>query len=191
MLVAMTAYSNAYDQQLPAYQCAGPLGQFLWDVPTGARDKLMSYGLVRKSFYCPANRAQNQEIFWPYHSDSTWTVTGYFFFIPRLSWAPALQAAAYSGGSADPHHDFNQPIFPKLHGQRRPAEYELISDAVINIGGTFNTAYEAMGSSTSHIEGNTPLGGNIGFHDGHVVWRPFGEMANRVHSPLTVPDHWW
>jgi prepilin-type N-terminal cleavage/methylation domain-containing protein/prepilin-type processing-associated H-X9-DG protein len=186
---ALTAYSNDNKLHLPTYATAGPLGQYNWDIPTAARNQLVKYGLPRVAFYCPANREQNRDIFWTYHSDKEWCVTGYFFYIPRLTWAPSLLNMTYAGPPADVNHDKGQRYFPFIHGERRPAEYELVSDAVISSNGTFNVANEAVGSSTSHVNGNTPQGGNVGFHDGHVTWRPFGLMMKRYGAPQ--PDHYW
>jgi len=183
---ALTAYSNDNKLHLPTYATAGPLGQYNWDIPTAARNQLMKYGLPRKAFYCPANRDQNRDIFWTYHTDAQWCVTGYFFDIPRLTWNAQLLNMTYAG---DVHHNPGQRYFPFLQGETRPAEYELVSDAVIATNGTFNVANEAVGTSTSHVNGNVPQGGNVGFHDGHVAWRPFGEMVKRYGSPQ--PDHYW
>ena len=116
-------------------------------------------------------------------------MTGYFFFIPRLTWDASWLNATYTAG--DPHHDNGQRYFPYLHGAQRPAEAELVSDAVLSANGTFNTANEAVGTSTSHVDGNIPQGGNVGFHDGHVAWRRFGEMVKRPGPPSGVPYHYW
>ena len=195
MLAALTSFSGENDQHLPAYKTFGPLGQFNWDIPTAARDDLIKRGLTRKIFYCPSNLEQNRDIFWPYHGAAEWTVTGYFFFIPRLTWTQSWLDASYTGflpnGKPDLHHDAKQRYFPYLHGAQRPGEYELVSDAVMEQGVTFNVAAEAIGSSTSHTDGNIPQGGNVGYHDGHVAWRPFGEMVKRPGPPGGVPDHFW
>lgn len=195
MVLAFTAFSGEHNFKLPAYATVGPLGQYNWDIPTAARDQLMKYGLTRKIFYCPANLDQNMNIFWPYHDHAEWTVTGYFFFIPRLTWDPSWLNATYTAtlpnGKPDLHHDAGQRYFPYLHGAQRPAEAELVSDAVLSWNGTFNVANEAVGTSTSHVDGNKPQGGNVGFHDGHVVWRPFYEMVKRPNSPNGIPDHYW
>ncbi len=45
--------------------------------------------------------------------------------------------------------------------------------------------------STSHVDGNVPQGGNVGFHGGHVVWRPFDAMVKCPNSPGGVPEHYW
>jgi prepilin-type N-terminal cleavage/methylation domain-containing protein/prepilin-type processing-associated H-X9-DG protein len=189
IVAALTAYSNANNRKLPAYATNGPLGQYNWDIPSAARDQLVKIGLPRVIFYCPANRDQNRDIFWTYHTDSQWCVTGYFFYIPRLTWDPNLLNMTYAGPPNDVNHDKGQRYFPYLQGDQRPSEYELVSDAVLSTNGTFNVANEAIGTSTSHITGNIPQGGNVGFHDGHVAWRPFSQMVKRYGSPQ--PDHYW
>ena len=195
IVLAITTYSGEYNFKLPAYNTVNSLGQFNWDIPTAAREKLMKYGLTRKSFYCPSNQDQNRDIYWTYHGDAEWSVTGYFFFIPRLAWNSAWLNATYSGklanSTVDIHHSAGQRYFPYDHGSHRPAESELVSDSVLNSGGSFNAIYEGGGSTTSHVDANTPQGGNIGFHDGHVAWRPFYEMSKRPGPPGGVPDHYW
>jgi hypothetical protein len=40
----------------------------------------------------------------------------------------------------------------------------------------------------AHLVGTIPAGGNVGFKDGHVVWRKFDVM-----NPITSsgPTFWW
>jgi prepilin-type N-terminal cleavage/methylation domain-containing protein len=103
IVAAITVYSGANDNALPAFATNGPLGQYDWDIPVAARDLLIKNGLIRKMFYCPASPEQNKDMFWTYHSDNQWCVTGYFFDIPRLSWSSNLLNMTY--GPNDPHHD--------------------------------------------------------------------------------------
>jgi prepilin-type processing-associated H-X9-DG protein len=43
--------------------------------------------------------------------------------------------------------------------------------------------------STSHLKTDAvPLGGNIGFVDGHVAWRPFDDMGGRYGGDRLF---WW
>jgi prepilin-type N-terminal cleavage/methylation domain-containing protein len=41
---------------------------------------------------------------------------------------------------------------------------------------------------TPHLKGTIPLGGNVGFKDGHVIWRKFDEMDQRATGGQSF---WW
>lgn len=86
-----------------------------------------------------------------------------------------------------------------------PSETELVVDALlsqkynydpaiypngnfgrINIGGAF------MNDSSNHIKTMAePYGGNVGFVDGHVEWRPFEQMQLRYEFFTRGPLWWW
>jgi prepilin-type processing-associated H-X9-DG protein len=45
---------------------------------------------------------------------------------------------------------------------------------------------------TNHISRGKPKGGNVSFLDGHVQWRPFGEMEHRWFWQMNSnPCFWW
>jgi prepilin-type N-terminal cleavage/methylation domain-containing protein/prepilin-type processing-associated H-X9-DG protein len=75
-----------------------------------------------------------------------------------------------------------------------PAKYPYGNFATITCGG--NPALGGTPDSTSHLVNDTkPAGGNIGFADGHVEWRPFSEMKIRhITSNNNTggdPRWWW
>jgi hypothetical protein len=41
---------------------------------------------------------------------------------------------------------------------------------------------------SAHLKGSKPAGGNLGFKDGHVEWRPFSQVT--CHTTGT-PGFWW
>jgi prepilin-type N-terminal cleavage/methylation domain-containing protein len=47
--------------------------------------------------------------------------------------------------------------------------------------------------SSPHMSGNLPGGGDIGFKDGHVEWRKFSQMSQRVDATAGAgtPAFWW
>jgi prepilin-type processing-associated H-X9-DG protein len=73
-----------------------------------------------------------------------------------------------------------------------PAKYPKGNFATITCGG--NPA-QGTPDSTSHLVNDAkPAGGNIGFVDGHVEWRPFSEMKLRHITPSNNPSgcpRWW
>ena len=78
-----------------------------------------------------------------------------------------------------------------------PSELVLMSDIVISRDDTRNwqnnnfiTVYGGYfrGHGTTHRAGAKPLGGNNLYLDGHVEWRSFDMMRNRLHS---WPHFWY
>ena len=43
---------------------------------------------------------------------------------------------------------------------------------------------------SAHLNGNVPVGGNLGMLDGHVEWRRFSDMTYRAYGQ-TCPVFWW
>jgi prepilin-type processing-associated H-X9-DG protein len=82
----------------------------------------------------------------------------------------------------------------------KPASRVLVADVTLNDSGnsddyavmlTYNWvsidgAYETDGVPrlSAHLNGNIPLGGNVGMLDGHVEWRNFKDMQARTGSTL-------
>jgi prepilin-type N-terminal cleavage/methylation domain-containing protein len=48
-------------------------------------------------------------------------------------------------------------------------------------------------SFSPHLKGQYPSGGNVGFKDGHVEWRKFQAMSQRVNQAYdgNAPGFWW
>jgi len=44
---------------------------------------------------------------------------------------------------------------------------------------------------TPHMNGNVPLGGNLGMLDGHSEWRKFQFMFPRDQTGSGAPVFWW
>jgi prepilin-type N-terminal cleavage/methylation domain-containing protein/prepilin-type processing-associated H-X9-DG protein len=53
----------------------------------------------------------------------------------------------------------------------------------INVDGGFKVNGAAKGHISAHLKNaTTPEGANVGMLDGHVEWRPFNQMINRVYT---------
>ena len=74
-----------------------------------------------------------------------------------------------------------------------PVKYPYGNFATIACGG--NPGQGASDSSSHLVNDAKPAGGNIGFADGHVEWRPFSEMKVRYitygNNPGGCPRWWW
>ncbi|HTL72595.1 MAG TPA: hypothetical protein VL863_04770, partial [bacterium] len=46
---------------------------------------------------------------------------------------------------------------------------------------------------SAHLKNNMPMGGNIGYKDGHVAWRKFKTSSSEYMTPRTTAgiNFWW
>ena len=143
-------------------------------------------------FYCPANLVQkkNRSVYWFYTAG--YHNAGYAFIL-KAPWNGNGKTPVLGGGtdglSPDPSKIWIDRIDVDMASSR-----ELVADATLcnmNSGvqkypnGNFGEVWTPYNpgtevNRTNHIisDGKCP-GGNIGFVDGHVEWRPFNEMKHR------------
>jgi prepilin-type processing-associated H-X9-DG protein len=66
-----------------------------------------------------------------------------------------------------------------------PSRYARIVDYVVSdanevFANVTRQAWVRVNDTTNHLDAaSKPLGGNIGFADGHVAWRPFSQMQKQ------------
>jgi len=212
--LACQLYANENNNRLPLLSAnAG----WPWDAPVTVANSLMTYGLTAKTFYCPGTAprftdSQNWSMpgiglnssLWNYGVSSTppaptdFRVTGY--------------AMTFSGGSTLVSTNQNTTILPEplvVGGVRIPAvpaaTRVLVADATISVGmahpgflhpendytaidGGFEVNGKPYPHTSPHLKGNLPAGGNLGFKDGHVAWRPFTQMTPRTAQGTVF---WW
>ncbi|MBI1370378.1 MAG: prepilin-type N-terminal cleavage/methylation domain-containing protein [Planctomycetes bacterium] len=144
-------------------------GNWLWDLTRWQTDRIIKLGAARDFYYCPSNRDQNDDGLWNYNS--VYRVTGYWFTYRRLVGAMIVPSGQFLTGK----------IYTESILTPRPSDTELVTDATLcdnnnnfdSIQGGFYKPHH-----TPHLDGvGKPSGGNMGFIDGHVSWRPFGDMA--------------
>jgi len=143
---------------------------------------------AQKDFYCPSNVSQKR------FRDEAWGFTidpvnkrGYrvlgFAFLWRSGWNQ-------NGTKVIMDEDGNKSDkrFIDRIDVKRPAESELVIDVVLRDPGTNNYMNVSVGGmdsqgindTTSHLRTpSKPMGGNIGFVDGHIEWRRFEDMVYR------------
>ena len=151
---------------------------------------------VQPVFFCPANIQQKRtrECNWGYPG-TQYRVLGYAF----------LWATSWNGnGNNDIFGPDRKPDISKQWVKsmavKQPANTELVVDATLsnNDDSTF-TRITCGGidqcssvDSTNHAYSETkPVGGNIGFVDGHMEWRPFKEMYVRWPTQINACPHFW
>jgi len=169
-------------------------------------------------FYCPTNytQAKGRDKYWSFHiylyggQIGGYRILGYTFL-----WAAYWNNNGYSAifgpdGDPDPTKKWVKTIFVE-----NPSETELVVDALLSGRDNFFTReiynlnefpngnfgqvtdgdmphiyYYCDGSS--HLKNlKEPYGGNVGFVDGHVQWRDFKDMANRITTYSGGPMWWW
>ena len=146
----------------PAF--SGPF--WAWDMNTNLTEDLLRRGATREAFYCPANPLMNDNDhwdFWNVHHTPV-RIMGYGFLLPGVGiipqwlWCPGLKG--------------NNNGMP-------PAQAQLMVDAVISQKGNYAQVVGVLKDRSNHLNGTSPLGGNIAYDDGHAEWKDFKDMQHR------------
>lgn len=163
--------------------------RWLHDLYFIQKDYLIDYGANPYTFFCPSDPGYNtykspDSVHWTKYAPSL-IVSGYFWMMSSKTTPP------YGSGEKQWITTINVAS---------PATAELVTDAQFSDGLEVdsNYAYVQGGSNyldyTNHREGvKGCAGGNIGFIDTHVQWRPFSEMEYRWRASGGAPDpyQWW
>lgn len=156
-----------------------------------------------KVFYCPANITHKRymQYCWDYHHPgggwSDYRVFGYFLLFDWPGTPPDIE----------PPEDYK--IWVGRCDVKNATDVELVTDVTLSdvdnpnypaaeypngnfasiVSGSGGGAYSGQTDTTSHLRNDRAgAGGNIGFVDGHVDWRPFTQMKWRFKRG---PVHWW
>jgi type II secretory pathway pseudopilin PulG len=210
--LANQIYANENRNLLPTIPSGGA---WAWDLPWSAAPGLLQAGLVKSTFYCPGTAprftdTQNwQDQSAPYRNlwdfgANRWppqTATGGFHTVGYCF--------AYAGvGSMVTVSNQNTTMLPEsikngavVMPAPAPAARVLVADANLSSSSALpgnahpeNNYTRVQGGFYQphlcpHLNGDVPAGGNVGFKDGHVEWRPFQLMVPRT-SGGGVP-FWW
>jgi prepilin-type N-terminal cleavage/methylation domain-containing protein/prepilin-type processing-associated H-X9-DG protein len=189
-LFALTMYANDNNTTLPLPLTAG---NWLQDVAINTVHFMLRTGMTREMFYCPSNSTHQKynDLFWMYDND-TWNgrrftnengfiVSGYCYILEvSPPGSPRPEINRYE-------RDNSQKIWVKTVQEKFPAMRELVVDSIMGVtrdgarygynfaevpGGIYSES--RVYDRTSHLRGETlPIGGNVGFLDGHTEWRKF------------------
>jgi len=187
-LLALNMYANGNDTVLPLPATAG---YWLQDVAINTVHFMLRTGMTREMFYCPSNSTHQKynDLFWMFNND-TWNgrrftredgfiVSGYCFILD-VTQGTRPEINRYERDSSD-------KIWLKTVQEKFPAMRELVVDSIMGAARDgakygYNFAEVAGGiysesrvyDRTNHLRGETlPIGGNVGFLDGHTEWRKF------------------
>jgi prepilin-type N-terminal cleavage/methylation domain-containing protein/prepilin-type processing-associated H-X9-DG protein len=183
---AVNLYANQNKNKVPVH----PGGAWwLWDFPYGSRDWFLEQGKVpREMFYCPS---------YTHETEFMWNYTGGFMIIGYY-WMGLRPGAVVTGlPFRYPEEDMWIQKMTDKTPKHAASDLVLMSDVVISQNDTrswanrnFVTVFgsAAAGHGTSHRSGDKPVGGNNLYLDGHVEWRDFSHMKNRLYS---WPHFWF
>ncbi len=209
-LIGLTIFADEHNGRLQEQEG----GFWLWDVSRqNVNIQLKNMGIdvskyegsipVQPIFYCPANPMQRKymEEAWNY---SGYRVCGYVF----LWWGP-WSGDPGEAGEILTYEGEPEKIYLRRIDVKQPSKAELVLDVTLSDkrqgewpiadypDGNFATVtcggMPGLGNpdSTSHlVNERKAAGGNIGFADGHVEWRPFSKMKERFVLGA-CPVFWW
>lgn len=206
-LEAMFAYANESDGELPQIPT---FGAWIQDLPyIHAYRFMQDYGMHKEAFYCPSNQSQQgwMDAYFYFnisprdpsnYNVSSFIIAGYVYLLETQG--PWIRPSIAGHG--------NKQWLGSIYANN-PDEAELVIDSTFSlprtgypygdfqhiVGGIF-AGMSASGTgagvydSSNHLKSAAePWGGNIGYLDGHVDWRPFSEMERRY--PLSILTWWW
>jgi prepilin-type N-terminal cleavage/methylation domain-containing protein/prepilin-type processing-associated H-X9-DG protein len=177
-------YGVDHKGKIEIYALVG--GGWMWDLDLATRNELTeTYGLARQIMYCPSNPEQNIDAHWDF---AGFCVSGYFWIIKRGGAGNAFVIRD------DPDDSYIDMYVHSIDDLEKPSYTPMVADATLSRDRTNFTGVtggSAVPHRAPHLDNSTllPAGANVGFADGHVVWRRYPEEVKiKVRqSPL----HWW
>ena len=196
---ATMLYVNQNKGKVPMHRGGA---NWLWDINYGTRDWFHEVANIpQEMFYCPS---------YTHNTDGMWSFAGEpdVFMIAGYYWLGKRPGYRTGNGPFVPNTltnmQFRYPLEDRWienvtnrTSSSAPADLVLMSDIVISQNDTrswanknFVTVFGGYyaGHGTTHRQGDKPLGGNVLFLDGHVDWRDFDFMKNRLFS---WPHFWF
>lgn len=204
ILMAMQIYASDNRDKLPT------LTGWAWDLPASVGTMLLNTGIKKGDFYCPGTSPR-------FTDKENWAAPGiggtslWNFGVTATPPGPndfriIGYALALSGNNVAATNQ-NTTILPEsVSGTVVPAAQSvLVADAIIStervlpgylnpvnnyvsIAGGFQQNGLTYPHVSPHLKGAIPMGGNVGFKDGHVAWRNFELMVPRS---TTVGRYFW
>ena len=192
-VLGLLMYADDNNSKLPK---APGVGAWLQDVSINTVQRLLDSGMKQEMFYCPSNETHkkymndcwtfdqwynNQDTVWEggkwsNYGDGNFIVSGYLFLL-QTAGSPRTRILAYSDDDIDKE-------WVETTQLKNPAARELVSDLTMGQeendtkwGYNFGRVSGGLISrqiydTTSHLNNDEePAGWNVGFLDGHVIWR--------------------
>jgi len=199
---AVNMYANQNKGKVPMHHGGS---NWAWDLPYDSRDWFNQVAQIpQEVFYCPSYTHETSgqwDFCGPPGGRENFAIIGYYWFGKRPGYAAGP-------GMFTPNTMTNMlwrnPLYDRWiekttdkSDRSGPSDLVLMSDITISRedrrtwdGKNFVTVYGGYfaGHGTTHRTGDKPLGGNLMFLDGHVEWRNFDSMKNRLYSN---PQFWF
>ena len=204
-LQATTMYANQNKGKVPMHAGAS---NWLWDIQYDTRDWFVEQANISpEMFYCPSY-SHMEDGMWtftgpPSPGGANFMIAGYFWMARR----PGLKAPTATTFTPNTMTNmaFNFPdedrwverITDKTL-KRGPGQLVMMTDIVLsNVANSRNWSNNnfitvrggyPFAHGTSHRDRMKPIGGNVGYTDGHVEWTPFDFMKDRT---VSSPRFWF
>jgi prepilin-type N-terminal cleavage/methylation domain-containing protein len=200
VLLALNIYALEYNDYYPQH-AVGTGWLWLWNIDTKAADYILAHGATVDTFFCPANTQQKRfrkEYWeeWYLSVNKEWRILGYFCLWDNAppnnrGWQPQGSGnKRFPVKTTDPHSAETEIFTDVTMSNERsygPPDFPFGNFAKCGGGmldfGTYDTSNHTVNESKCE-------GGNIGYCDQHIEWRPFAEMERRSH-PDSLYTHWW
>ena len=196
-------YANESGDRLPGLSGSS---YWPWDLPASTANALLNWGAQTNTFYCPGtapkftdyeNWSGPGSTLWNYGAGAGYHIVGYSlaFYGQASRLNPTNQNTTIQPEAI---HDFPSTGTSTTY---RASERVLVADAILSAGNALpgythpeNNYTDIAGGFymhhvSPHLKGALPMGGNLGFKDGHVDWRSFQMMVPRTDN--NMPYFWW
>ncbi|MES1180795.1 MAG: prepilin-type N-terminal cleavage/methylation domain-containing protein [Verrucomicrobiota bacterium] len=212
--IALNVYVSDSHDKLPVYDSTTGAG-WAWDLPDPIAQAMLNSGLTKKSFYCPSTEPKfTDEINWSTPgfgpSSTLWNF--------QISSDPAKLGEFHVCGFAFAFSGVNSLLALTNQNKTLqaepmigtdtlvpPSDRVLTADCILSTGGTTPGYLNAANNYTSipggfmhngaiyphesaHLKGKLPIGGDVGYKDGHAVWQKFNVMVPRTRAGSVF---WW
>jgi prepilin-type N-terminal cleavage/methylation domain-containing protein/prepilin-type processing-associated H-X9-DG protein len=199
---AVHLYANQNKGKVPMHHGGS---NWLWDLPYDSRDWFVDVAKIpREMFYCPSYTHETDgqwDFCGPPGGRENFSIAGYYWVGKRPGYSNGMGGFTPNTMTNMPFRDpFRDRWIEKVTDKAdrsAPADLVLMSDIVLSredrrtwTDKNFITVYGGYwaGHGTTHRAGDKPLGGNVLFLDGHVDWRNFDFMKNRL---VSWPHFWY
>jgi prepilin-type N-terminal cleavage/methylation domain-containing protein len=212
LALACQIYANENNDRLPVL-VVGSGASWAWDLPSPVANSMLSSGAQTNTFYCPGTAprftdTQNwsgpgtgiNSTLWNYDATGKFHIVGY-----ALAFSGPISILAATNQNTTIQLERIVNLLSGTSYIVPVSERVLVADATISSGaalpgyahpennyvsiaGGFQQNGMIYPHVSPHLKGMVPIGGNLGFKDGHVDWRKFELMTPRSVSGQTF---WW
>jgi prepilin-type N-terminal cleavage/methylation domain-containing protein len=207
--IALASYAVDSNDKLPLIQGTS---YWAWDFPDSAAGIMTNNGVIPKTFYCPGTAPRFDDNLNFLSANSLWSFGNPAYHVIGYAMAFSGPNSVLISTNQNVTIGLESVMMPSGNIVKPiPSERVLVADATISaantdtqagfIGGQqyiFDTVYGSFmvnnhlyPHTSPHLRGKAPAGGNVGFKDGHVEWRKFQFMDERVASSSSSVGFWW